>query len=142
MRGLTLLVAALIPALPVSAETLVAARTIRAQAILAPSDIALADANTPGALTDPADAVGLEARVVLYAGRPIRPSDLGPPATVTRNQTVTLLYRSGGLTIATEGRALGRGGPGDAIRVMNTASRSTVTGTVTETGAVLVGGSA
>ena len=142
MRGLTLLVAALIPALPVSAETLVAARTIRAQAILAPSDIALADAHTPGALTDPADAVGLEARVVLYAGRPIRPGDLGPPATVTRNQTVTLLYRSGGLTIATEGRALGRGGPGDAIRVMNTASRSTVTGTVTETGAVLVGGSA
>ena len=142
MRGLTLLVAALIPALPVSAETLVATRTIRAQAILAPSDIALADANTPGALTDPADAVGLEARVVLYAGRPIRPGDLGPPATVTRNQTVTLLYRSCGLTIATEGRALGRGGPGDAIRVMNTASRSTVTGTVTETGAVLVGGSA
>lgn len=142
MRGLTLLIAALIPALPVSAETLVAARTIRAQAILAPSDIALADANTPGALTDPADAVGLEARVVLYAGRPIRPGDLGPPATVMRNQTVTLLYRSGGLTIATEGRALGRGGPGDAIRVMNTASRSTVTGTVTETGAVLVGGSA
>ena len=73
MRGLTLLVAALIPALPVSAETLVAARTIRAQAILAPSDIALADATIPGALTDPADAVGLEARVVLYAGRPIRP---------------------------------------------------------------------
>lgn len=141
MRGLATLLAAFAAALPVSAETLVAARTIRAQAILAPTDVVVTEADVPGALTDPVEAVGLEARVVLYAGRPIRPGDLGPPATVTRNQTVTLLYRKDGLTIATEGRALGRGGPGDAIRVMNTASRSTVTGTVTDTGAVLVDGS-
>lgn len=142
MRGLAIIALALCLAPPVAAETLVAAHTIRAQAIVGPDDLALSDATLPGALTDPADAIGLEARVVLYAGRPIRPGDLGPPATVTRNQTVTLLYRKGGLTIATEGRALGRGGAGDAIRVMNTASRSTVTGTVTDTGAVLVDGAA
>lgn len=141
MRAIHLLLAALVPALPAAAETVVAARTIRAQAILAPADIAITDAEIPGALRSPADAVGLEARVVIYAGRPIRPGDLGPPATVTRNQTVTLLYRKGGLMIATEGRALGRGGPGDAIRVMNTASRSTVTGTVTASGAIIVNGS-
>ena len=142
MRGLTIIALALCLAPPVAAETLVAAHTIRAQAILGPDDLALSDATLPGALTDPADAIGLEARVVRYAGRPIRPGDLGPPATVTRNQTVTLLYRKGGLTIATEGRALGRGGAGDAVRVMNTASRSTVTVTVTDTGAVLVDGAA
>ena len=141
MRGLALVLAVVAAAPPAGAETLVAARTIRAQAILAPSDIAIAEATVPGALRDPAEAVGLEARIVLYAGRPIRPGDLGPPAIVARNQIITLLYRQGGLTIATEGRALGRGGPGDAIRAMNTASRSTVTGTVTETGAVLVDGS-
>jgi len=78
--------------------------------------------------------------VVLYAGRPIRPGDVGPPALIERNQIVTLHYRSGPLTIAAEARALGRAAAGEEVRVMNLASRSTVTGTVTETGGVVIRG--
>jgi len=76
--------------------------------------------------------------VTLYAGRPIPLSALAPPALVERNQIVTLVFRRGGLEIRTEGRALGRGGEGDTIRIMNLASRNTVTGWVMGDGQVHV----
>jgi len=126
-----LLVAALILAPTFSlADTLVATRTIRSQSILEPGDLTLAAGAVAGALTRPEDALGMEARVVLYAGRPIRPEDLAPAALIDRNQTVTILFRRGTLTISAEGRALGRGTAGDRIKVMNLASRSTISGTI------------
>ena len=127
-------------AAPAAAETLVATRTIRAQAIIEPQDLTFDVVATPGALDDPSDVVGMETRVVLYAGRPIRPGDIGPPAIVERNQIVALVFRQGPLTIAAEGRALGRGGVGDTIRVMNLASRSTVSGLIGDDGFVSVSG--
>jgi flagella basal body P-ring formation protein FlgA len=111
-----------------AAVSLVATRMIRAQTVLSAEDVAAVEATIPGALTDIADAVGLEARVTLYPGRPVRAGDLGPPALVDRNATVFLAYRSGGLTILAEGRALERAGVGDLLRVMNLASRRTVVG--------------
>lgn len=125
---------------PGGAETLVAARTIRSQAILTPADLTVIAKTIPGTLDNSEQAVGLEARVVLYAGRPIRPGDVGPPALVERNQIVTLLYRRGALVIAADARAMGRGGIGDSLRVMNLSSRSTVTGIVQADGTVTVGG--
>jgi flagella basal body P-ring formation protein FlgA len=121
------------------ADSLVATRTLRAETILAPADMTLVAAMIPGALDDPALALGQEARVTLYAGRPIRAADIGPPAIVDRNQIVPLVYAGGGLSILTEGRALGRGGIGDVIRVMNLASRSTVSGRIGAGGEVRVG---
>ncbi len=133
-------VALALVALPAAAETLVATRTIRAQAIIEPQDLTFAAIATPGALDDPSEVVGMEARIVLYAGRPIRPGDIGPPAIVERNQIVALVFRNGTLTIAAEGRALGRGGVGDMVRVMNLASRNTITGIVEPDGFVSVSG--
>lgn len=114
-------------AAPAGAETVVAARTIPAQTVIGPEDLLLRDVIVPGGVTDPAMIVGLEARVALYAGRPIRPGDVGFPAVVDRNQIVPLIYQRNGVMISTEGRALDRAGPGDLIRVMNLASRATVT---------------
>lgn len=122
------------------AETLVAVRTIRAQAILSARDLAVIDKSIPGTLADADEAIGMETRVVLYSGRPIRIGDIGPPAIVERNQIVTLLYRRSGLIIAVEARALGRAGVGDSLRVMNLASRTTVSGIVKSDGSVTVGG--
>ena len=138
MRVLAILIC-LWPALGM-AETLVAARTLRSQAILGPADVAVIADTIPGALSHPSEAVGLETRVILYAGRPIRPGDVGPPAMIERNEIVTLRYARGPLSIVTEARALGRAGLGDKLRVMNLSSRSTVSGTVTATGEVVVGG--
>lgn len=126
-------------AAPASAESLVATRTIRAKSLISPEDLTLVSADLPGALTDPAQAIGLEARTSIYAGKPVRPGDLGPPTLVERNQPVTLVYLSGGLAISTEGRALSRGSEGDEVRVMNLGSRNTVTGRVGPDGTVYVG---
>lgn len=134
-----LLVLSLCLASPAAADTLVAGRTIRAATVIAADDLALSADDVPGALQDPSDAIGLETRAALYAGRPIRPGDLRPAAVVERNQIVQIAWHRGSLAIRAEGRALGRGAPGEEIRVMNLASRTTITGTVGADAAIHVG---
>ena len=128
----------LIWAMPAAADMVVAARTIPARSVIAPEDLAMQEGEAVGAVTDPAQLIGQEALVALYAGRPIRLADVGPPAVVERNAVIPLIYQSGGLTISTEGRAMDRASPGDLIRVMNLSSRTTVTARIDETGAAHV----
>ena len=128
----------LIFASPATAETVVAARTIQAQTIIAPSDLAMQATTLPGGESDPELFIGMEARVALYAGRPIRVSDIGFPAIVDRNQLIPLVYDANGLVIRTEGRALGRAGVGEIIRVMNMTSRNTVSARIGSDGAAYV----
>lgn len=120
-------------------DSLVAARVIKAQTPLVADDVMLVAADIPGALTDPAQAIGQEARIAIYPGRPVLGDSLGPAAMVDRNQIVSLTYQSGGLAIRTEGRALSRGAEGEIIEVMNLASRTKVTGRVGADGGVTVG---
>ncbi|PTX57572.1 flagella basal body P-ring formation protein FlgA [Litoreibacter ponti] len=123
---------------PGLADTLVPTRTIRAGDIVYLDDLRIQQTAGGPLAFKPDDIAGLEARRILYAGRPVRRSDFGAPSIVERNQIVTLVYQSATLTIATEGRALGRGGEGDVLRVINLESRSTVTGRVAANGAVWV----
>ncbi len=120
---------------PTTADTVVAARTIPAQTMIMPEDVMINNRSIPGGVEDPSQIIGMEARVALYAGRPIRQGDVGFPAVVERNQIIPLHYQRNGLVISTEGRALGRAGPGDTIRVMNISSRSTVTARIGADGA-------
>ncbi len=119
-------------------ETLVAARPIRARSVLGPEDVVAIPGATPGALSDPDEAIGMEARTMLGRGRPIGPGDLVPAAYVDRNQIVTMVFERGGLSITAEGRALARAGEGDRVRVMNLDSRTTVTGVAVAPGLVMV----
>lgn len=119
-------------------DTIVPTRTLRSHTIIGPEDVLAKDIVVDGAFELAENVIGQEARVTLYAGRPIRFQDIGPAAIIERNQIVTLVFKSGGLRIAADARALGRGGVGDLIRVMNLASRSTVSGIVGADGAVTV----
>lgn len=136
MRWLLVLLLATVGA---KADSVIATRLVLAEAVLGSEDMATVDAEIPGALTDPAAAIGLEARVTLYPGRAIRAADLGRPTLVERNALVALSYRAGGLTIIAEGRALARAGSGESLRVMNLSSRTTVTGRLGPDGVVQVG---
>ncbi len=118
------------------ADTLIANRTLRAQTIIGPQDVKIAPTDIAGTYIAPEEVIGQETRVAIYAGRPIRIEDVGPPAIVERNQIVTLAFATDYLTILTDGRALARGGVGDRIRVMNLASRQIITGTILENGTV------
>ncbi|SEQ70806.1 flagellar basal body P-ring formation chaperone FlgA [Thalassovita taeanensis] len=133
-----LILMCLLVAAPVQADIAVATRTIRARTILTPEDVTLKPGTLPGVYSDTAQLLGLETRVAVYAGRPIRPGDVGPPALVDRNQIVPLLFQSGGLSIQAEGRALSRGGEGDQIRVINLTSRTQITGQIMPDGTVQV----
>ena len=131
--------ATILPALPAQADVLLAARTLRAGTLVEPGDVILTTDPAPlGAAQAIDEAVGYEARVTLYAGRPIRLEDIGPPALVERNERVLLRYVRGALRITAEGRALDRGAEGDWIRAINLSSRQTISGRVAADGVVEV----
>lgn len=120
------------------AETVVATRTIRAQEIISADDVKLAPATVAGAHSTLDAVIGKEARVAIYPGRAVLRNSVGAPALIERNAIIELVFQQGGLRIVTEGRALARGAVGERVRVQNLASRATLFGTVTPTGAVLV----
>lgn len=125
-------------AFPAAAETIVAARTIRANAIILPTDVTVSTAEIPNGFARVEDVIGQEARQILYAGRPIFLDAIGPPALVSRNQIVRVSFAGTGLSITTEGRALERGAVGDRIRIMNLSSRATLFGQVQADGSIQV----
>ena len=133
------LIPLLFAATPALADTVVANGTIRSMSVIGPADVRLVAGDTPGAILDFAAAIGMEARVNLYPGRPIRPGDLREPAVINRNEIITLQYDANGLLIVTEGRALDRAGIGERLRVLNLSSRTTVTATVQGAGLATVG---
>ncbi len=128
---------ALLP-LPVLADAVVAARTLRPGTVIAPGDVVIA-ADRNGALSQVDQVIGQELRVLVSEGRPIEPAFLGAPTVVERNQPVTIAYEKANLRIQAEGRALSAGSIGQVIRVMNNASRVTVSGRIAPDGTVIIG---
>ena len=127
-RGAIAAFAGLLLAQSVAAEQVYANRTLRVGSVLAASD-----------LSGPAGAmVGMEVRRAIYAGHPVSPPDLGPPTMVRRNEIVMMSYRSGGIALRAEGRALAAGGVGELVEVMNLVSRRTIRAVVTGKRAVEV----
>ena len=122
----------------VFADSIVATRIIRAQSIVTEDAISFSMSNFEGAIVNPSEVLGLEARTTIYPGRPIRHDDVGPPALIERNEIVTLIYTSNGLSILTEGRSLSRAAAGERARVMNLSSRKSVSGIVRPDGSVMV----
>lgn len=118
------------------ADDLVATRHLPAGTILSPDDIAVAQGTRQG--PSPAEALGKQLRTAVYEGRPISRGQLTAPMLVNRNQLVTLAYESAALRIETEGRALGAGGEGDVIRVMNLSSRATLMARINADGTLTV----
>src|SRR5690606_5189023 len=79
----------------VFAQSVTPVRAIRSQSVLQAEDLALAEEGVPGGLAAVEEAIGREARVALYPGRPILASQLRAPALVERNAVVRMSYRSG-----------------------------------------------
>ncbi|MEX0969289.1 MAG: flagellar basal body P-ring formation chaperone FlgA [Paracoccaceae bacterium] len=137
MRALVFLF--LLVASPTAAQVLVAAAPIRSATVITAEHLAMSDALVSGGIGDPALVIGQEARVNIYAGRPILLAEIGPPALVERNALVVLRYSNNLLSITTEGRALNRAGMGEMVRVMNLSSRIVVVGRVRPDGEIEVG---
>lgn len=139
MKGFGLLLALLVFAgSALQGETVVATRTLRAQTVLTLRDLSVVDGTAAGTASDPMEVLGLETRLAVYAGTPLRLDLLRQPATVRRNQLLGLVYQSGSLVIRADGRALERGAPGDVIKVMNQSSKSVLRARILDSGEALV----
>lgn len=85
------------------------------------------------------DVVGMAVRRSIRAGNLIGPGDIVPPTVVARNDAVTLIYRTGPLTLTVRGQALGAAAVGEPLAVLNPMSKRVIHGTVTGPGQVAVG---
>jgi flagella basal body P-ring formation protein FlgA len=78
------------------------------------------------------------ARRQLRAGQTLRAPDLMKPQIVSRDETVTIIYRTAGITLTARGKALSNGTEGEIVSVLNPQSKRTVQATVTAPGVVTV----
>jgi len=119
-------------------------RRIRPGEVIEPSDLTTMrlslDRAGAGFIATADALVGQSPRRQLSAGRLVQVGSVGAPIVVQRNRPVTLVYEDGALLLAARGRALQEGGVGDSVRVMNIASSTVVTGTVTGAETVSVSG--
>ena len=116
----------------------VATRRLQADEIIGPADIRrmpiAARRMTGPAITDPALAVGQSPKRTIVAGQAIAEADVGPPVMIAKGATVAVMIETPGLSMTAQGLALGAGGRGDVIQVMNPLSRAVVAARVTGAG--------
>ncbi len=82
--------------------------------------------------------VGMTARRIVLADRPVRKSDLIAPQVVERGSIVNMSLANSIMQITTQAKALQNGATGDIIRVVNTASNQTLQARVTGPNEVVV----
>lgn len=87
-------------------------------------------------VTRAAELEGQQAVRPLEAGKAVNKLHVRVAPLISRNQMVTLVYRKGGIELSGSAQALEDGQQGDSIRIVNPATRSTLTGTVTAAGTV------
>lgn len=82
------------------------------------------------------DLVGKALNRQTRAGMVLKPADVSEPKLVGRNELITIYFRTGGLTLTARGKALGDGGKGQVVPVLNTASNKIVQGVIVASGTV------
>lgn len=122
------------------ADQIVVTRVIKPSELIGADDLRIIKSDDDPRSLKANDFIGMEARRTLFPKRLLKLEDVGTPALVDRNQIVELVYLGANIEILAEGRALGRGGYRETLRVMNLASKSIVVGSVGKHGRVFVGG--
>jgi len=120
----------------------IARRPVPRGATLRADDVAVEERDLtgvpPGALSEPRQALGKEARSALAAGAPLTLQALANPLLVRRGDVVTVVVETPGMRLSVPGEALEAGPAGAAVRVRNRASQQEISGQVVERGLVLV----
>jgi flagella basal body P-ring formation protein FlgA len=114
--------------------------TLQAGAIITSADVemkpvSLALADSTG-VTSFEDIVGKQLRRNTREGMMLKSSDVVEPLAVKRNTQVTVLLRTGPMTLTVIGQSLGDAAAGQTVQVMNSVSRKILTGVATQSGAV------
>lgn len=81
-------------------------------------------------LTDANRLIGQEVRRGTNAGQPIRSSDIRAPVIVSKGSIVTMILQTPKMQLTSKGRAMDDASMGDAVRIMNTQSKTVIEATV------------
>jgi len=116
------------------------AASLKAGAVLSPADIemkpvSLAFADQSG-VESLDDLVGKQLRRNSRAGVMLKAADVTEPLAVRRNTEVTVLLRTGPMTLTVIGQSLGDAVAGQPVQVMNSVTRKILNGVATANGAV------
>ena len=82
--------------------------------------------------------VNQAARRALRSGQTLRAADLMKPQIISRDDGVTIIFRTKSVTLTLRGKALGNGAEGEMISVLNPTSKRIVQATVTAPGVVTI----
>jgi len=103
--------------------------------MIRPSDIKIITIKeknfSKGIIVDANKLIGMTAKRMLIAGRPIKEAEVIAPQMVERGQIVTLSLNKGTMNISTQVKALENGAKGDVIRVVNLSSNKSLQAIVT-----------
>jgi len=91
-----------------------------------------------GYMTDPNEAVGMQAKRSLTAGFALNSNVIALPKLIRRGQQVTLLARGNGIEVRSEGKALSDGAKGERVSVKNLSSNRIVQGIVSADGLIMI----
>jgi flagella basal body P-ring formation protein FlgA len=84
------------------------------------------------------DLIGMVPRKALRTGELIHSADLAKPMLVEKNQLISVVYASKGLSLTMRGRAQANGAMGETIRIQNPQSKRIVEGVVSGPGQVII----
>lgn len=125
-----------------TAEVVTLARAIPRGETIRESDIVMERLPRAEVVTDalsrPEFVVSQAARRALRAGQTLRAADLMKPQIVSRDDAVTIVFRTRAITLTLRGKAMGNGAEGETISVLNPQSKRIVQATVTAPGVVTV----
>lgn len=123
-------------------DVVVLARALPRGTLITTPDVRLEErdigALLSGFMTDPSEAVGMQAKRSLTAGSALNSNVIAPPKLVRRGQRVTLLAQGKGIEVRSEGKALTDGAKGERIRVKNLSSNRIVQGIVSADGLIMI----
>jgi flagella basal body P-ring formation protein FlgA len=129
------------PAATRSVQALTYARNLMAGEIVGAADLAwsntaIAPADAPG---DPDVLIGMAARRPLREGSAVQARDLSAPMVVKRDEMISVVFESGGISLTLQGKAMKDAGVGESVQVLNPQSKKVIEAVVSGPGKAVVG---
>ncbi len=110
-------------------------RRIRAREVIRESDLEWIKMRSEkvnrNVVVEAEDLIGKTPRRGLRPGQPIRSGDVRKPIIVAKGSYVTIVLKTGNMVLTSKGRAVENGSLNEAVRVMNTKSKTVVEAIVT-----------